>query len=202
MNETITENKAMNSERLVGSGRPAFSFFHPNAKGTGCALMMELHPAHDLKEGSIMACFMNQKTVGDRRGSKPTYATFDTENKIWVKLDFYDLAKMLQVFRGECESLEEGKGLFHQSVKYSTHIRLQHQLEVSPGYLLEVYRNVPGRNDADVSARITLAPWEALGLSLAIENSFGVICFGIPKVVAHESSVDSATRREAHATAA
>ncbi len=203
MNETANTMKSTDSERPAAGGRPVFSIFHPNAKGTGCALMMELHPAHDLKDGSIMTCFMNQKTVGDRRGPIPTYSTFDTENKIWVKLDFFDLAKILQVFRGECESLEGGKGLFHQSARYSTHIRLQHQTEVANGYLFEVYRTTPGKRDGDVSACITLASWEAMGLALAIENSFGVICFGIPQVVAHDTSAyEAAARKAIHANAA
>lgn len=174
--------------------RPKLSFYHPNARGTGGVCSLELHPAHDSTDGSIWASFANQMTVGDMRGPNPTFARFDWENKIVVKLDFNDLTKMLQVFRGECESVEEGKGLFHRSPKASTRICLKHLVEPIPGYMLEVFRT--GSGGEECRARILLAPNEALGLSAAIEASLGVIAFGIPMVVPHDTATYRAEVKE------
>ena len=110
MNETQQEG----TKRPLGSFRPKLAFYHANARGTGGALQLELHPAHDDTDGSIMATFATQLTIGDRLGAVPVYPRFDWEGAITVKLDFTDISKMLQVFRGECEAPEDGRGHFHE----------------------------------------------------------------------------------------
>ena len=160
--------------------RPTLTMYHPNAKGTGSALKLELHPAHDDTAGSIMATIATQLTTGNCIGSVPVYPQFDWEGAITVKLDFTDISKMLQVFRGECESLEDGRGLFHLSTRGTTKIMLRHIVEPIHGYMIEVYRTM--RDSDDSNARIFLSPSEALGLTAAIESSMGVICFGIPVI--------------------
>ena len=163
--------------------RPALTMYHPNGEGTGSAIRLELHPAHDDTAGSIMATFATQLTIGDRLGAVPVYPRFDWEGAITVKLDFTDISKMLQVFRGEFESLEDGRGLFHKSTRGTTKITLRHIVEPINGYMLEVYRKTSGSEDSN--ARIFLSPYEALGLATAIESSMGVICFGIPMIIPH-----------------
>ena len=163
--------------------RPTFTMYHPNGKGTGSAIRLELHPAHDDTAGSIMATIATQMTTGNCMDSMPVYPRFDWEGAITVKLDFTDISKMLQVFLGECESLEDGRGLFHKSTRGTTKIMLRHLVEPIHGYMLEVYRNTHGSEDSN--ARIFLSPYEALGLATAIESSMGVICFGIPMVIPH-----------------
>ena len=158
--------------------RPSLVFYKANAKGTGCAMKMELHPAHGQTDGSIMVTLANQMTIGDRRGPNPTFPHFDWENAICVKLDFIDLSKMLQVFRGECESIEEGRGLVHRSPSGLAYIRLEHLVEPIPGYKLEV-EFFAGAGSVE-KRTVMLMPYEALGLVAAIESSLGVICFGVP----------------------
>ena len=158
--------------------RPKLAFYKANAKGSGCAMKMELHPAHGQTDGSIMVTLANQMTIGDRRGPNPTFPHFDWENAICVKLDFSDLSKMLQVFRGECESIEEGRGLVHRSPKGLTYIKLAHLIEPIPGYRLEV-EFFAGSGNSE-RRTVMLMPYEALGLVAAIESSLGVICFGVP----------------------
>ena len=160
---------------------PALTMYHPNGRGTGSAIRMELHPAHDDTAGSIMATIATQLTTGNCTGSMPVYPKFDWDGAITVKLDFTDISKMLQVFRGECESLEYGRGLFHKSTRGTTKIILNHIVEPINGYMLEVYRKTSDSEDSN--ARIFLSPYEALGLATAIESSMGVICFGIPMVI-------------------
>ena len=169
----------MNTE--IKTYRPSLVFYRANAKGTGSAMKMELHPAHDQTSGCIMMSLASQKTVGDYRGPNPIYPTFDWENAICVKLDFIDLSKMLQVFRGECESIEEGRGLVHRSPKGLTYIKLAHLIEPIPGYRLEV--NLCDGVVIVEQRSVMLAPYEALGLVAAIESSLGVICFGVPGYV-------------------
>ena len=160
--------------------RPTLTMYHPNGKGTGSAIRLELHPAHDDTAGSIMATIATQLTTGNCMGSMPVYPKFDWEGAITVKLDFTDISKMLQVFRGECESIEDGRGLFHKSTRGTTKITLRHIVEPIHGYMLEFYRKT---SEEDSNARIFLSPYEALGLATAIESSMGVICFGIPMVI-------------------
>ena len=174
--------------------RPNLRFFHPNGKGTGCAVKMALHPAHDLVDGSIMLMAANQMTVGDSRGPNPTFPRFDWENAVCAKLDFADLCKMLQVFRGECDSLEGDRGLYHKSARGSTRIVLRRLREPVPGYSFELYR-MPVKGDA-VRTHILFTPWEALGIAEAIAGSMSVLSFGIPSVAVRETSVGEAENRE------
>lgn len=185
MNETTTKQGANTTE---GEFRPKFSVYHPNGKCTGCALKMELLPAHGDTDGCIMMSLAAQKTVGDLRGAIKKFPTFDWEKRICVKLDFADICKILQVFRGECETLEDGKGLYHRSARFTTRIVLRHLTEPVQGYSLEVYRDRSGLSDESQSVHLVMNTWEALGVSLAFENSIGVICFGIPRVMARDKS--------------
>ena len=160
--------------------RPTLKFYHANAKGTGCALSLSLYPLRigELESGAIVAKFARQKTLGDRRTTPPVYPTFDFDNAATVRLDFNDLAKMLQVFRGECESIEEGKGLYHVSAERRQRITLRHVIEPICGYCFEVYESASGAEWED-GWHIFLSNAEALGLSLAIEHSFAAIAFGV-----------------------
>ncbi|MGN0855142.1 MAG: hypothetical protein ACI4R9_06450 [Kiritimatiellia bacterium] len=188
------EQKAEMTNSNAGAAptfRPKLSFFHSSPKGTGCVLMMELRPACGLMEGCFMMTLANQLTAGDRRSPHPVYPTFDMENRIVVKLGFLDIVKMLQVFRGECASINADKGLYHRTSQFSTQITLRHLVEPLAGYALDVFRR--GGAD-DRRAGIVLTPAEALGLSKAIEGSLGVLCFGIPMVTAYERQQGQTSR--------
>ena len=179
----------------VGQYRPALAFYHANAKGTGGAIEMKLHPAHDNVNGSIMLRIANQSEVGDRRGPTPTFSHFDWENAICVKLDFNDLCCILQVFRGECECINGDMGLFHQTARANTKIQLRHMVDAVPGYSLEVYRS-PRAGGAGSHGHFIFSHAEAIGLSEAIAGSMSVIGFGIPMLVAHDTSSYEARGRE------
>ncbi|MBR4354335.1 MAG: hypothetical protein IKP97_03450 [Kiritimatiellae bacterium] len=160
--------------------RPSFRLYHPNSKGMGGAMEMELRPALNRKEGCVMMKLARQKTVGVRSGDNPTYSTFDWENKLCVKLGFNDLCKILQVMRGECETVEEGKGIVHRSKSGATRINFRHLCEPVHGYSLDVSRK--GLDDKDAqSAHIFITTAEALGIGLALEQSMVAVCFGVPE---------------------
>ncbi len=171
MNENQTTKRPIN--------RVALAYYHANPKGSGSAVTFELSPAKDKSGGSIFASFAMQKTVASNQGGEKTFASFDWQNKIVVKLDLYDLVAMLQVFRGMQEKIGvDGKGLFHQSKNATTNIKLEHKVEPVCSYLLEVYKR-PNDNSPTQRAYIFLTPAEALGLSLIIENSLSLIAFGV-----------------------
>lgn len=196
MNDT-NQNRPLAQTSAPGiSYRPEMAFYHPNALGTGCAVKLSLHPAHDDVEGSIFVTLANQMTIGDRRGPTPVYPHFDWENSICVRLQFADLCPMLQVFRGECESIAEGKGLFHRTKEFYTNISLKHLTEPDSCYSLSVFRTRPGAANGETHAHFTFSAGEALGLSEAIAGSMAVICFGIPMVVPHVAVRGAADSRK------
>ena len=181
--------KTVPSEGYVQKPRRArFALYHASAKGNGCAMKLELHPAHDFVDGSIMAQFARQATMLDRSVPGGQFAGFDWDNAICVKLDFFDLTKMLQVLCGECESIEDGKGLFHRSQKATTRIAMRHLVEPVQGYSLELYRTPAAAGESESSARIVLSNSEALGLSRIIESDLFYVSFGLPVVIPREAA--------------
>ena len=188
-----------NTTTPPGAYRPKLAFYHATPKGTGCAVTWALHPAHDDADGSIWLRVANQMTVGNRVGPNPTFPTFDWENAMTVKFDFNDLCQVLQVLRGECESVNGEKGLFHRAPCGMTNIRFSHLVDPTPGYRLEVYRSSRPGGAEDAHAQLTFGSAEALGLCEAIAGSMYLVGFGIPMLVPH----DTATyRREARDVAA
>ena len=162
--------------------RPKLSYYHPNGRGTGCAVQFELHPAHDELDGSVWVTFAKQKTVGTRDGKMLTYPTFDWVNRIYAKLDMNDLMQMLQVFRGMQESIADGKGLFQRYERANVIIKLEHRIEPVPGYMFGIHCKMI-EDETEEHAEIVFSMAEALGLSLAIEQSILYVAFGIPEVL-------------------
>ena len=157
--------------------RPTWTMYHPNGKGTGSALRLELHPAHGQTNGSIFATLVPQKAfIGDGT----TYAEFDTEKEIRLKLDYRDLTEILQVLRGYCESIADGKGLFHRSTTANAVIKFEHRIEPVPCYVLDVSRKP---FDGDVEhIWFALRTAEAFALAEVISNALLYVAFGIPMV--------------------
>ena len=184
-----------------GTYRPKLAFFHATPKGTGCAATMELHPAHDDTDGCIMMAVANQMTIGNRMGPNPTFPHFDWENRICVKLDFNDLCAMLQVLRGECESINGDHGLYHRNAKAATKIQLRHLVDPVSGYSLELYRT-PAGGGGESHAHLLLNAAEALGLCESIAGAMYLVAFGIPMLVPHDTSEYRARAREVRDVAA
>ena len=160
--------------------RPKLAFYHPSPRGTGCAMTLELHPAHDVTDGSIFLKMANQKPV-DNNGNTPTFPTFDWEHPLVAKLSFCDLAMMLQVFRGECESINEGKGLYHRSTTYTEVIQLDHRFDPAMCYQLKIHAIYNGSGE-EREAIMHLNNAEALGICEAISSSLALVGFGLPVV--------------------
>ena len=170
--------------KMDANKRPTLALYHANGKGTGSAIKLELYPARvgDLDSGAIYATIAPQSTFGDLGSTPPIYPRFDWGNAVKVRLDFTDLAMLLQVLRGETERIDDGKGRFHHYAYKCQAIRFRHIIEPVCGYSLEVYETSTNANAQanKRNARIFLSTAEALGLSFAIEHSFAAIAFGVP----------------------
>ena len=174
-------------ERQPGAFRPQLAIYHPNGKGTGGAAKLDLHPAHDDTEGSLMLRIANQSAIGGQAGGVQQFARFDWENAITVKLGFADLCAILQVFNGECESLGDGRGLYHRTARASTKIVLRHLVDPRPCYSLELYRTITA-DGSEARAHLLISSAEAEGLRAAILGSMAVVCFGIPTVIPRDTT--------------
>ena len=172
-NETTTAQPFVRRTRKV--------FYHPNGKGTGSALQLELHPAHEDTEGSVFLTMAPQRTIGMRTADDTVHPTFDWRNAVCLKLDLMDLAQILQVLRGVQESLADGKGLFHRSSNASAIIKFEHRIEPVPGYLLDVSKK-PLTGDL-MRVNFFFRPAEAFACALMIEQALVYVAFGIPTVI-------------------
>lgn len=158
---------------------PCLRFYHPNAKGTGCAMVMKLRPADATQDGFIVVSFANQMTVGNPYGDNPTFPKFDWENKVDVVLDFNDLCAILQVLRGETESIHEGRGIFHKYKECYQRIHIRHLIDPVCGYSFEVFETLANGCD-EKCAHMLLSPAESLGILESIAGSMYLIAFGSP----------------------
>ena len=154
--------------------------YHPNAKGTGSALSVELHPAHDEVEGSIFVKLMPQKTVGQYENGVSTLPTFDTDKAISVRLSAVEVARVLEVLRGYCESIDDGRGLFHRTATANTIVNFSHRVEPTTCYVLEISRRP--NNGELVRYNIFLTMPESIMLSEALNASMVYLAFGVPSI--------------------
>ena len=129
--------------------RPALSFYHPNGRGTGAAAKFALHPANAEREGYVEMRLAPQ-TAGVSR-----FPAFDWEGhpELGARLCFADICAFLQVLRGECESIEDGKGLFHCTASANVRICLRHIVEPVCGY--EVSLATSSRTEVGKGGEIT-----------------------------------------------
>ena len=152
---------------------PCLRFYHPNAKGTGCAMVMKLRPADATQDGFIVVSFANQLTVGNPTGDNPTFPKFDWENKVDVVLDFNDLCAILQVLRGETESIHEYKECCQR-------IHIRHLIDPVCGYSFEVFEESKANGGEEKRVHMLLSPAESLGICESIAGSMYLIAFGSP----------------------
>lgn len=151
--------------------RPAMTIHHANPRGTGTALRLELHPARTDAEGSILA------TIAPQKATTPAVA-FGWDDAISVRLGFLELAKILQVFRGQYESIDDGKGIYHRTANGCTVVRLEHRIEPVGGYVLDVLHKPNGCETVCLSFAMTYD--EAFALSEAIGHAMLYVSFGVP----------------------
>lgn len=138
---------------------------HPNAKCTGCKIELSLIPAREGREGCINMYMKKQSSIIE----------WDEENYGLISLTFNDVANILQVFRGELESIREGKGIYHIYGRSEGQIpvvfHMRHIIEPCQGYRIEL-------KDGSDTFHFLLTPAEALGLCCSFEMALHRIAFG------------------------
>ena len=161
--------------------RPRLEFYHPNAKGTGCAMAMALRPADSTRNGFVSVSIASQMTVGNPMDANPTFSTFDWKNRVDVVLDFDALCAILQVLRGETESVGDGRGIFHKYKECRQKIQLRHMIDPVCCYSFEVFE-APVNGGDEKRAHMILTPAESLGICEAISGSMSLVAFGYPRI--------------------
>jgi len=175
------QNKYLEEMNDKCCGRPCLTMYHANAKGTGSALKAIMHPADREKDGYLEIRIANQISVGDLRATIPTYPKFYWDNYREVYLDFDAVCKLLQVFRGECESVNDGRGIYIQRDDGAKiNVNLAHLIDPVCGYQFRMqYRS----GDTDNIYRFFFTCSEALGMCEAIAGSLYLMAFGKPSVM-------------------
>ena len=179
----VSKKKLEAMSEGCGVNRPRLEFYHPNAKGTGCAMAMALRPSDSTQNGYVAVSFANQMTVGNSTGDNPTCPTFDWENSVDVVLDFNDLCAILQVLRGETESIDGIHGIYHKYKEYCQKIQLRHLIDPVCGYSFEVIET-PANGGEEKRVHMLLSPAESLGICESIAGSMYLITFGMPRYAA------------------
>ena len=148
--------------------------YHPNARGTGSAMKLELAPAKGEIDGSMSVTLAPQVSVG----SSVTNPGFDWTKSVSVKLTIFELARFIQVLRGMEESIEDGKGIFHRTTTENMVVKFVHRIEPVPGYLLDVSAKPYDGDTRRVWFQFRQE--EALALLMVIEQSLSMLAFGVP----------------------
>ena len=153
-------------------------FYHPSAAGSGVALQID--PRVNRREGDRYNCFFfemaAQKAVAERDGEKRSFAAFDWENKLTVKMDFADLCELLLVLEGKQERVGGQKnGLYHDTERANTVISFGRIPEKS-GYSFGLSRKDKESGQL-TRLSIGLSEAEAIGLRCIIQAGLFFITF-------------------------
>jgi hypothetical protein len=165
------------------------TLYHPNSKGTGSALQLELRMNRSDEER--YDCFFLemalQKTVATGGREARTPATFDWARKATVKLDFLDVCEMLTVLEGKCEQAGgQRNGIYHESGDTNTIISFKRNAE-TPGYCLGLSRKDRQGNQV-FKGHIVLSEAEAIGLRCIFQSALFFMHFNASLQAAAEPS--------------
>ena len=149
------------------------TIYHPNPKGTGMALALELYPATPEVPGKLQLEFARQVSP---EGS--IFPRFDWTNRRTIVLTLEEVEKVLEVFAGYNESIEDGKGIFARTPTQWAVLRLRHVVEPVPAYELQLAAREGDAATEDVMG-FNLTPTEAMMLYHALTAAMGVLVFGL-----------------------
>ena len=170
----------METGKQVNAMKPRdqrLAFYHPTAAGNGVAL--QVAPRVNRREADRYNCFFFElaaQKAAPKEGEKRSFAAFDWENKLTVKMDFGDLCEMLLVLEGKQEKVGGQKsGLYHDSEKANTVISFGRIPERS-GYSFGLSRK--DKESGQVSRlSIALSEAEAIGLRCILQSGLFFITF-------------------------
>ena len=149
------------------------TFYKPNAKCTGAAIRFEVVPANELDEGYLLVTFANQVSLGEEGKFCPRF-----DWRVGFKLDITEATKILGVLKGNAESIDDGKGIFCQTLDGCNAVfRMRHVIEPTPSYSFEVFKKLPGEREA-IHGVILRSADEGLALEVALEMALGLMAWG------------------------
>jgi len=156
------------------------TFYHPNTKGTGTAIQLELR-MNRVNEDRYDCFFLemaHQKSnASGTTGQRRTPATFDWTNKVTVKLDFMDICEFLCALEGKKPQAGNGKGgIYHEAGGANTLISLSRN-EERGGYYLGVSKKNKQDGESVFKGHILLTESEALGLRHVFQTSLFFLVF-------------------------
>lgn len=151
------------------------TIYHPNSKGTGMALALELYPATPEVPGKLQLEFARQVNP-----EGAIFPRFDWANRRIFVLAPEEVEKVLEVFNGYTESIEDGKGIFVRTPTKAAAFRLRHVVDPVPSYALQLaVREVGGDAATEDVRNINLTPTEAMMLCHALTAAMGALVFGL-----------------------
>lgn len=153
---------------------PKVNIYHANAKGTGSALTVEVSPALEYIEGKVCISFAAQMPYE----GEMVFPRFDYGNRITISLNALEVEKLLEVFEGQTESIEDGKGFFIVAPASRTSFKCSHVVEPVPGYALAVERTTAGEETETRSATFFLTASEGGMLYHGLRSVMGRLLFG------------------------
>ena len=151
------------------------TIYHPNSKGTGMALALELYPATPEVPGKLELDFARQVSP-----EGAIFPRFDWENRRIIVLAPEEVEKVLEVFAGYTESIEDGQGIFVRTPTNAAAFRLRHIVDPVPAYVFQLaVREVGGDAATEDVRNIYLTPTEAMMLYHALTAAMGKLVFGL-----------------------
>jgi hypothetical protein len=180
MNEITTAGTMM--EIKTGQARRplrgTLALYHPNSKGSGAALQLELRLNRGEEERydcffMEMALQKTQATTG-KDGRVP--ATFDWAAKTTVKLDFLDVCELLTVLEGRSQQAGgQRNGLYHESGNANTIITFKRNPE-GGGIYVGLSRKEKAGNQV-FRAQLLLSEAEATGMKSVLQSGLFFMTF-------------------------
>lgn len=153
-------------------------FYHPNAKGSGCALQLDirLNTGEERRYDCFFLSMARQKSLASRTAGHEVPASFDWENRLTAKLGFLDVCEILTVLEGRRPSVGNGRGgLFHASGEGNTVIDFRRSDEPA-GYSVGLSRKNRSE-DPPVRMQILLGEAEAAGLRCILQQGLFFLSF-------------------------
>lgn len=140
----------------------AIDINHPNHRFTGSALTIVAVPSKGF------SFRLAPQLVGTS-----VFPKFDWTNDAKICLGFDEMGMLLGVLRGVYESIADGKGIFHRTIRdcgtTAVLLKLSHRIEPIRGYLLEIRQETHG----ETGGEILLTVDEAMALCASLESSMG-----------------------------
>lgn len=135
-------------------------YSHINSNGTGCQMVVTPFAAWNGEEGSVKFSFYPQKGI----------IQYDDDCMVFFCTP-EDVVRIIAVFRGMQENIDEGKGLR----RLGSIMNLEHTINPN-GYRFTITDKT---DDGAKSLSIMLSTYEAMELGLALEGIMSKLVFGM-----------------------